>query len=94
MNEATIRKELSQLKRILTERHAVGQAKMSLDGLYIPSGSTEKQDVEEFVADLRVLLKYVVFDLEATRRENRYLRQMLETRNKRDQDRGSGSDLG
>jgi hypothetical protein len=33
---------------------------------------------------LRVLAKYVAFDLEATRRENKYLRQMLESRSQRD----------
>ncbi len=92
MNEAAIRKELTQFKRILTERHAAGQGKTSLDGLYIPSSSARKPDLEEFVGDLRILLKYVVFDLEATRRENRYLRQMLETRNKRDKERGLGDD--
>jgi len=31
--------------------------------------------------DLRVKVKYLLFDLEATRRENSYLRKMLETEN-------------
>ena len=32
---------------------------------------------------LRVSVKYLLFDLEATRRENRYLRQMIENRHRR-----------
>jgi len=36
--------------------------------------------VEEALDYLRLQIKYVVFDLEATRRENRYLRKMLENR--------------
>jgi hypothetical protein len=31
---------------------------------------------------LRVCVKYLLFDLEATRRENRYLRKLLEDNNK------------
>ncbi len=35
-------------------------------------------DLQESLDYLRLSIKYLVFDLEATRRENRYLRQMLE----------------
>ena len=35
------------------------------------------QDLLDF---LRICIKYQIFDLEATRRENRYLRKMLEER--------------
>jgi hypothetical protein len=31
-------------------------------------------------------MKYLMFDLEATRRENRYLRQMLDSRARRERD--------
>lgn len=35
-------------------------------------------DLQESLDYLRLSLKYLVFDLEATRRENSYLRKMLE----------------
>lgn len=42
---------------------------------------TEKQRIEQIKASidmLRVQVKYLIFDLEATRRENDYLRKMLD----------------
>lgn len=36
-------------------------------------------DLQESLDYLRLSIKYLVFDLEATRRENAYLRKMLET---------------
>lgn len=38
------------------------------------------RNVDDLLDHCRLQLKYVMFDLEATRRENRYLRQMLERR--------------
>ncbi len=38
-------------------------------------------DLQESLDYLRLSIKYLVFDLEATRRENRYLRKMLEEDN-------------
>ena len=35
-------------------------------------------DLQESLDHLRLSIKYLVFDLEATRRENQYLRRMLE----------------
>jgi len=35
-------------------------------------------DLQDSLDYLRVSIKYLVFDLEATRRENRYLRELLE----------------
>ena len=37
-------------------------------------------DLQESLDYLRLSIKYLVFDLEATRRENSYLRKMLEQR--------------
>lgn len=37
------------------------------------------KDLQESLDYLRLSIKYLVFDLEATRRENQYLRRMLET---------------
>ena len=38
-------------------------------------------DLQESLDYLRLSIKYLVFDLEATRRENSYLRKMLEENN-------------
>lgn len=38
-------------------------------------------DLQESLDYLRLSIKYLVFDLEATRRENAYLRKMLEQQN-------------
>ncbi len=39
------------------------------------------QNLQESLDYLRLSIKYLVFDLEATRRENQYLRKMLESSN-------------
>ncbi|MCC6971529.1 MAG: hypothetical protein IT434_15040 [Phycisphaerales bacterium] len=39
-------------------------------------------DLQESLDYLRLSIKYLVFDLEATRRENQYLRKLLEAQNK------------
>ncbi|MBO6740843.1 MAG: hypothetical protein JJ916_13405 [Phycisphaerales bacterium] len=38
-------------------------------------------ELQESLDHLRLSVKYLVFDLEATRRENKYLRNMLENSN-------------
>ncbi len=41
-------------------------------------------DLQESLDYLRLSIKYLVFDLEATRRENEYLRKLLDQRNAQD----------
>lgn len=65
------RDRLRQLADETRERHE--QIRKSMSGL------------QESIDFLRMSIKYLVFDLEATRRENTYLRKMLE------QDPGSGN---
>lgn len=43
-------------------------------------------DLQESLDYLRLSIKYLVFDLEATRRENNYLRKMLENGRAEDDD--------
>jgi uncharacterized membrane protein len=43
-------------------------------------------DLQESLDYLRLSIKYLVFDLEATRRENEYLRKLLDTSSKPDSD--------
>lgn len=45
-------------------------------------------DLQESLDYLRLSIKYLMFDLEATRRENSYLRKMLETQSN-DHDHGN-----
>jgi len=49
-------------------------------------------ELQESLAHLRLTVKYLVFDLEATRRENAYLRRMLEQANRDRQGRDSRYD--
>jgi len=87
MDEAAVRNQLNELRDILTKtpsRDPVAMA--SMEGLCLAHRAAGEPSLEECLDYLRVLTKYVAFDLEATRRENRYLRQMLETRPHRDRD--------
>ena len=81
MREATIRDRLIELSKVLRSRTA-GNAKGSPNemGIYDPALPNEKISPEDLLDTLRMQISYVAFDLEATRRENRYLRQMLDTR--------------
>lgn len=47
-------------------------------------------DLQESLDYLRLSIKYLVFDLEATRRENQYLRKLLEKQNGRPEQPGHG----
>lgn len=87
MNEAAIKLKMTELIDVMTSSPLLGQVikgsgtKTSLSGVAL-----EQTSLEGFLDQVRLQVKYLVFDLEATRRENRYLRQMLESRNKRDRD--------
>ena len=45
-------------------------------------------DLQESLDYLRLSVKYLVFDLEATRRENQYLRKLLDRQSGRPDDQG------
>jgi hypothetical protein len=47
-------------------------------------------DLQESLDYLRLSVKYLVFDLEATRRENQYLRKLLDRQAGREQDQDDG----
>ncbi|MHC4218927.1 MAG: transcriptional regulator [Planctomycetota bacterium] len=51
-------------------------------------------ELQESLDYLRLTIKYLVFDLEATRRENAYLRKLVEQANREDapQDEGEADD--
>ena len=86
MNEAAIRKRINELREALTalppgpvdrKQKATGPAS---DSAYGPASSTDGESVDDSFDQLRLHIKYLMFDLEATRRENRYLRQMIDNR--------------
>ncbi|MFA6045573.1 MAG: hypothetical protein WC718_11365 [Phycisphaerales bacterium] len=49
-------------------------------------------DLQESLDYLRLSVKYLVFDLEATRRENDYLRKLIESQSRRDDHDIPGAD--
>ena len=78
MNEAAIKKQIINLSTLLTSMKVPSRNKPA-EGEYIPTPKDEVS-AEESMETLELQIKYLVFDLEATRRENRYLAQMLERR--------------
>ncbi len=82
MNEAAITKKLAELTEAILVAPVRGAAgsHSAADGLYVPQTVTKETSPDEIIEQLSLQVKYLLFDLEATRRENRYLRQMLETR--------------
>ena len=83
MKEAAIRKKLRELYDVITALPSPGGPKKGLHGgIYYPKTSPEIEPIEDSLDQLRLQVKYLMFDLEATRRENRYLRQMLENRHR------------
>ncbi len=82
MNEAALKKRLEEISEILAFLHRSGEKEDPSAQSTGLSGAT----LDEVLDYLRLLVKYVVFDLEATKRENGYLRRMLETRKKPNDD--------
>ena len=82
MTEAATRERLSELLDMIVSFAPLGRkvSADSADSAYDLSLARGGQSVESVIDALRVQIKYLLFDLEATRRENRYLRQMLENR--------------
>lgn len=72
---AAEREKLAKLAEQTQDRHVKMKKSMS--------------DLQESLDYLRLSIKYLVFDLEATRRENQYLRDML---NKTDANGGPAAD--
>ncbi len=77
MNEAVVKEKLFELLEKIVANENPEQENQTCEGLYVPETGMK---TEEVLDHLRVQIKYILFDLEASRRENRYLRQMLEMR--------------
>ncbi|MCK4602476.1 MAG: hypothetical protein KAU28_08415 [Phycisphaerae bacterium] len=81
MNEVAIKKKLAALaEEIRTVPISKKASKVPSEGIYLPEASSGDLSMEQSLDNLQLQVKYLLFDLEATRRENRYLMQMLENR--------------
>jgi len=80
MDEKLMRNKLGELAEIVAALPTPSEEGPS-KGAYLsqPPPISAKSN-EDLIDHIRLQVKYVLFDLEATRRENRYLRQMLERR--------------
>jgi hypothetical protein len=80
LEEKALRERLAELSEALCAAPLADRGK-GTKGTYVshvpPRSSKTAEELLDYV---RLQTKYVMFDLEATRRENRYLRQMLERR--------------
>ena len=85
IDEAAVRKDLNELIEAITAAPLAGKAAAPTSGVYHSSPQTDA-GIDDSLNQLRLQVKYLLFDLEATRRENRYLRQMLENRHRRHKD--------
>ena len=80
MDEKLIRGKLGELAEIVAALPAPSDQQPA-KGTYLSHAlPISAKTNEELIDHIRLQVKYILFDLEATRRENRYLRQMLERR--------------
>jgi len=74
----------TKLNGLINEVSNVPEAKMSRTLLISSQFYSSKpqlsktESVEQSLEHLRLIVKYLLFDIEATRRENKYLRKVLE----------------
>jgi predicted nucleic acid-binding Zn-ribbon protein len=96
MDEQTFQSKLSEL---MNEISTLPQAER--DKLTALAQQTQERhaklrktvhDLQDSLDNLRLAIKYMVFDLEATRRENSYLRKMLEAKFSEDEQGGEDRD--
>ena len=92
MNEAAVQVRVEELRAMLTKSRLLqGEKEPDSDGVYVAQTAGGREGLEEELEQLRLHLKYLLFDLEATRRENRYLRQMIESRTRRNPEKNDDS---
>lgn len=77
----------NKLREVLSEMESRPAASKAGGARLQPAKPSPQQNLAaaahglaEMLDTLRLQVKYLVFDLEATRRENQYLRKMLESR--------------
>ena len=83
MNEVKLEDRLNELVKELTGVAEPRDIKSAMPGKEVQDSepsAKERDSLQESLDYLRICVKYQLFDLEATRRENKYLRQLLEER--------------
>ena len=89
MKEAALREKLYELTDLLEALHSSGvKESKNSDSASFNAYSSKYTSIDDAINHLSLQIKYILFDLEATRRENRYLRQTLEARPRDDKDKG------
>jgi len=91
MDEKQLRQSLAEVSEILTpvpETKGHNASQGSYASHVPPPASRKVADQFDYI---RLQARYMMFDLEATRRENRYLRRMLERRTNLGEDPGHSS---
>ena len=83
MDETTFQNKLAELMSEISTLPVSERAKLEALAKETQERHTQLRksigSLQESLDWLRLSVKYLVFDLEATRRENQYLRQMLES---------------
>ncbi len=93
MNEVVIRKKLAEISDLMKATQFVGdELPHGQQGLYVSHPCPPDHRTEEALDNLRMEVRYLAFDLEATWRENRYLRRMIEARRSRKRDEDQNDD--
>lgn len=89
MDEKLMRDKMTELLAKIRELPSGGGCAMQEE----PEGTLQSsvEQLQESLDHLRLSVKYLVFDLEATRRENTYLRRLVEQAN-RERHRGNDHD--
>ena len=88
MNEVQIRQKLTELAEALNKVLRSCYRGTKADGVYASGAPLAQADPDDVFQELSLQVKYLIFDLEATRRENHYLRQILDSRQPPDDSRG------
>lgn len=98
MDEESFRRKLGEILGVMDAHAAETSGSAAGSDERSPAGASWPDHLRDSVArlhvavdQLRLRVKYLVFDLEATRRENAFLRSMLE-RSSRDSRRPDGDD--
>lgn len=83
MNEQDFQSKLGELMTQINDLPAAEQPKLRALAEETKDRHTRMRktlaELQESLDYLRLTVKYLVFDLEATRRENRYLRSLIDT---------------
>ena len=89
MDEKVMRDKMAELLAKISELPNGGGCAMQQE----PDGSLQSsvEQLQDSLDHLRLSVKYLVFDLEATRRENTYLRRLVEQAN-RERHRGNDNE--